>query len=145
MQKKILNSKQTRYNWVVEQQRIGVFMSWSVPGPGKWKFHFSKTSESDAMWILQCHDSATATTSAPLRLIFETAEEGPNWLFRAFRVAPEPVDSYLRGEVDSSIAGPIVHEIYALGQPDGESSPWFYGQYLEAHPLPVNAKLLIDL
>ena len=70
-------------------------------------------------------------------------KEGPDWLFRVFRVAPEPVDSYLRGEVEAAIAGPIVHEIYALGQPDGESSPWFYGQYLEAHPLPVNAKLLI--
>jgi hypothetical protein len=117
-------------------------MSWSVPGPGKWKFSFSKDSESDTVWILQCHDSATATTSAPLRLTFEATEEGPDWLFRVFRVAPEPVDSYLRGEVESEIAGPIVHEIFALGQPDEGSSPWFYGQYLEAHPLPVNAKLL---
>jgi hypothetical protein len=114
----------------------------SVPGPGLWQYRFTRSNEIDGLWILQCHDAKTAVTSAPLSLTFEGELAAYEWIIRAFRLEEHSVNAYLRGEVNAEIAGPVVHEIYKLGEPEQESTLWFYGQFLGAHPLPVDANLL---
>lgn len=114
----------------------------SVPGPGLWEYRFTKSNEVEGLWTLQCHDAKTAVTSAPLSLTFEGELAAYEWIIRVFKLEKHSVTAYLRGEVNAEIAGPVVHEIYRLGQPDQESTLWFYGQFLGANPLPVDAKLL---
>jgi hypothetical protein len=114
----------------------------SVPGPGLWEYRFTKSIEVEGLWILQCHDAKTAVTSAPLSLSFESELAAYEWIIRAFRLEKHSVNAYLRGEVNAEIAGPVVHEIFKLGEPDQESTLWFYGQFLGANPLPVDANLL---
>jgi hypothetical protein len=114
----------------------------SVPGPGLWEYRFTKSNEVEGLWTLQCHDAKTAVTSAPLSLTFEGELAAYEWIIRVFKLEKHSVNAYLRGEVNAEIAGPVVHEIYKLGQPDQESTLWFYGQFLGANPLPVDAKLL---
>lgn len=114
----------------------------SVPGPGLWEYRFTKSNDVEGLWILQCHDAKTAVTSAPLSLTFEGELAAYEWIVRVFKLQKHSVNSYLRGEVNAEIAGSVVHEIYKLGEPDQESTMWFYGQFLGAHPLPVDAKLL---
>ena len=114
----------------------------SVPGPGLWQYRFTKSNDVEGLWILQCHDAKTAVTSAPLSLTFEGELAAYEWIIRASKLEKHSVNAYLRGEVNAEIAGPVVHEIYQLGEPDEESTLWFYGQFLGAHPLPVDASLL---
>lgn len=114
----------------------------SIPGPGLWEYRFTKSNDGEGLWTLQCHDAKTAVTSAPLSLIFTGELAAYEWIIRAFQLEKKSVNAYLRGEVDAEIAGPVVHEIYNLGSPDQESTLWFYGQFLGAHPLPVDANLL---
>lgn len=114
----------------------------SVPGPGLWEYRFTKSSEVEGLWTLQCHDAKTAVTSAPLSLTFESELVAYEWIIRAFKLQQKSVNAYIRGEVNAEIAGPVVHEIYKLGEPDQASTLWFYGTYLGANPLPVDASLL---
>lgn len=114
----------------------------SVPGPGLWEYRFTKSNDVEGLWVLQCHDAKTAVTSAPLSLTFDGELAAYEWIIRAFQLEKHSVNAYLRGEVNADIAGPVVHEIYKLGMPDEESTLWFYGQFLGAHPLPVDANLL---
>ena len=114
----------------------------SVPGPGLWEYRFTKSTLVVDLWILQCHDAKTAVTSAPLSLTFEGELAAYEWIIRVFKLEKHSVNAYLRGEVNAEIAGPVVHEIYKLGEPEQESTLWFYGQFLGAHPLPVDANLL---
>ena len=114
----------------------------SVPGPGLWQYRFTRSNEIYGLWILQCHYAKHAVTTAPLSLTFEGELAAYEWIIRAFRLEEHSVNAYLRGEVNADIAGPVVHEIYKLGEPKQESTLWFYGQFLGAHPLPVDANLL---
>lgn len=114
----------------------------SVPGPGLWEYRFTKSLEVEGLWILQCHDAKTAVTSAPLSITFDGELAAYEWIIRVFKLEKKSVNAYIRGEVDAEIAGPVVYEIYNLGAPIEESTLWFYGQFLGAHPLPVDANLL---
>ena len=114
----------------------------SVPGPGKWEYRFTKSTEVEGLWTLQCHDAKTAVTSAPLTLSFGGELAAYQWIIRAFKLEENSVNAHLRGLVSAEVAGPVLDEIYKLGLPDEDTTLWFYGQFLGAHPLPVDASLL---
>jgi hypothetical protein len=114
----------------------------SIPGPGLWEYRFTQSLLVEGLWTLQCHDAKTAVTSAPLLLTFAGELAAYEWIIRAFQLEKKSVNAYLRGEVAAEIAGPVVHEIYNLGVPIQESTLWFHGEFLGAHPLPVDANLL---
>jgi hypothetical protein len=111
------------------------------PGEGKWEFRFSKTAnEKVAEWVLQVHDKATATTSLSFLLVFDSNDDADSWIAHNFELIQYDniFRPNIRGEVASSVAGPIIHEIFNLATQDqGIYTPWFYGQYYGQNPRAV--------
>ena len=111
------------------------------PGEGKWEFRFSKTaSQEGAEWVLQVHDKATATTSLSFPLKFDSDDDADSWIAHNFELIQYDniFRPSIRGEVASSVAGPIIHAIFNLANQDqGIYTPWFYGQYYGQNPRAV--------